>query len=88
MAARYTPRLFQSASRIVAPSSSIISPACLRRGLASVATSEAAPTQTAAPRMKSFEIYRWNPDTPEVKPKMVKYEVDLNQTVRAFLLPH
>ena len=53
-----------------------------------MATSEAAPTQTAAPRMKSFEIYRWNPDTPEVKPKMVKYEVDLNQTVRAFLLPH
>ena len=29
--------------------------------------------------MKKFQIYRWNPDTPEVEPKMSTYEVDLNQ---------
>ncbi|OBA25265.1 ferredoxin, partial [Hanseniaspora valbyensis NRRL Y-1626] len=28
---------------------------------------------------KTFKIYRWNPDTPEVKPKMQEYKVDMNQ---------
>lgn len=36
---------------------------------------EAAPAQ----RLKKFQIYRWNPDTPEVEPKMQSYEVDLNK---------
>lgn len=30
------------------------------------------------PRIKKFQIYRWNPDTPEVEPKLQSYEVDLN----------
>jgi len=30
-------------------------------------------------RMKTFAIYRWNPDTPDKKPWIQKYEVDLNQ---------
>ncbi|EDO14960.1 hypothetical protein Kpol_388p3 [Vanderwaltozyma polyspora DSM 70294] len=29
-------------------------------------------------RMKSFKIYRWNPDTPSVKPVLQNYQVDLN----------
>lgn len=32
-----------------------------------------------APRIKKFQIYRWNPDTPDVQPKMQTYEVDLNK---------
>ncbi|GMM37590.1 succinate dehydrogenase iron-sulfur protein subunit [Saccharomycopsis crataegensis] len=28
--------------------------------------------------VKSFKIYRWSPDTPEVKPKLVSYDIDLN----------
>ena len=49
--------------------------------MASVATAEATPREARKPRLKTFEIYRWNPDTPEKKPEMVKYQLDLNQTV-------
>lgn len=39
---------------------------------------------TAAPaageRLKTFKIYRWNPDTPEEKPHLKEYKVDLNKT--------
>ncbi|KAJ3269803.1 succinate dehydrogenase complex, subunit B [Terramyces sp. JEL0728] len=31
-----------------------------------------------APLMKTFQIYRWNPDTPEVKPKLQTYQINLN----------
>lgn len=39
--------------------------------------------QTAAapapePRIKKFQIYRWDPDTPGDKPRMQTYEIDLN----------
>ncbi|KAF6721878.1 Succinate dehydrogenase [ubiquinone] iron-sulfur subunit, mitochondrial [Oryzias melastigma] len=39
--------------------------------------------QTAAapapePRMKTFQVYRWDPDQPGDKPRMQTYEVDLN----------
>lgn len=30
-------------------------------------------------RMKTFEIYRWNPEKPSEKPYMQKYEIDLNE---------
>lgn len=52
------------------------------RALASVATSESAPLAAGqqSPNIKKFEIYRWNPDTPEKKPFMQTYELDLNQT--------
>lgn len=49
------------------------------RHLASVATAEGLPNQEKQ-RMKKFEIYRWNPDTPEKKPEMQTYEIDLNKT--------
>lgn len=52
-----------------------------------MATGEAAPREAPKPRIKTFEIYRWNPDTPEKKPEMVKYDIDLNQTVGRFTLP-
>lgn len=31
------------------------------------------------PLIKSFNIYRWNPDTPDVKPELKEYKVDLNK---------
>uniref|UniRef100_A0A673MDV5 succinate dehydrogenase n=1 Tax=Sinocyclocheilus rhinocerous TaxID=307959 RepID=A0A673MDV5_9TELE len=39
--------------------------------------------QTAAapapePKIKKFQIYRWDPDTPGDKPRMQTYEIDLN----------
>lgn len=33
-----------------------------------------------APRLKSFQIYRWNPDQPTEKPRMQSYTLDLNKT--------
>ncbi|GMK56217.1 hypothetical protein CspeluHIS016_0300570 [Cutaneotrichosporon spelunceum] len=55
----------------------------LARGLSSSATSsfaQPADASTAKPEaVKSFKIYRWNPDTPAEKPKMQEYKVDLNQ---------
>lgn len=30
------------------------------------------------PNYKTFKIYRWSPDTPEVKPELKEYKVDLN----------
>ncbi|CCG83181.1 Probable succinate dehydrogenase [Taphrina deformans PYCC 5710] len=45
---------------------------------ASVATSEQAPTTGKAPKMKKFSIYRWSPETPDKKPTMQDYDIDLN----------
>lgn len=41
------------------------------RGLATAAKAEA--------NIKKFQIYRWNPDTPEVEAKLKTYEIDLNE---------
>jgi succinate dehydrogenase (ubiquinone) iron-sulfur subunit len=40
-------------------------------------------SQTASgdkPNLKTFQIYRWNPDTPSEKPRMQSYTLDLNKT--------
>lgn len=42
--------------------------------------------QTAAapapePRIKKFQIYRWDPDTAGDKPRMQTYDIDLNTYV-------
>jgi len=34
--------------------------------------------QDISPRMKAIQVYRWNPETPEIKPKMQEYKIDLN----------
>ncbi|KAK6433192.1 succinate dehydrogenase complex, subunit B [Oleoguttula sp. CCFEE 5521] len=39
---------------------------------------EAAPDKDAT--IKTFHIYRWNPDEPSTKPKMQSYTLDLNKT--------
>lgn len=33
------------------------------------------------PRIKKFQIYRWDPDTAGDKPRMQTYEIDLNTYV-------
>ncbi|KAI8967409.1 succinate dehydrogenase iron-sulfur protein [Mycotypha africana] len=38
----------------------------------------ASTTDVKEPRLKTFEIYRWNPDKPTEKPTLQKYQVDLN----------
>lgn len=47
------------------------------------ATAPAVAEDTAAPqkqpRIKTFEIYRWNPEKPNEKPYMEKYKLDLNE---------
>jgi len=51
------------------------------RGFAQVA--DAAQENLAASeqaKLKSFQIYRWNPDTPTEKPRMQSYTLDLNKT--------
>uniref|UniRef100_A0A914M3J0 Succinate dehydrogenase [ubiquinone] iron-sulfur subunit, mitochondrial n=1 Tax=Meloidogyne incognita TaxID=6306 RepID=A0A914M3J0_MELIC len=32
-----------------------------------------------SPNIKAFEVYRYNPETPEVKPHLQKYDIDLNK---------
>ena len=39
---------------------------------------EPKPSQDA--KMKTFQIYRWNPDEPTSKPRMQTYKIDLNKT--------
>ncbi|KAF5850212.1 hypothetical protein GGP41_002477 [Bipolaris sorokiniana] len=39
---------------------------------------ESSPTKDA--KMKTFHVYRWNPDEPTSKPKMQSYTLDLNKT--------
>lgn len=52
------------------------------RGFAQLADA-AQQSQTASgeqTKMKTFQIYRWNPDTPTEKPRMENYTIDLNKT--------
>ncbi|WVN89928.1 succinate dehydrogenase [ubiquinone] iron-sulfur subunit, mitochondrial [Cryptococcus depauperatus CBS 7841] len=39
----------------------------------------ATPVEGKQQRIKEFKIYRWNPDTPNEKPKLQSYKVDLSQ---------
>ncbi|KAK4116286.1 succinate dehydrogenase and fumarate r [Canariomyces notabilis] len=58
------------------------------RGMAQLAdgathSSTAAGSQTGAekqPNLKTFQVYRWNPDTTTEKPRMQSYTLDLNKT--------
>ncbi|XP_043917759.1 succinate dehydrogenase [ubiquinone] iron-sulfur subunit, mitochondrial [Protopterus annectens] len=52
-----------------------LSAACLQVSRGAKTATVAAP---AASRIKSFSIYRWDPDKPGDKPHMQTYEVDLN----------
>lgn len=45
---------------------------------------QTAAAPAAQPRIKKFQVYRWDPDTPGDKPRMQTYDIDLNTYV---LLP-
>jgi succinate dehydrogenase (ubiquinone) iron-sulfur subunit len=83
-------------SRLLAPSRCLLRPALISRSYANVAAVDysasrppASESQTstvkdpnAGPdaKIKTFHIYRWNPDEPTSKPKMQSYTLDLNKT--------
>lgn len=46
---------------------------------------ESSPTPTAAPKIKTFNVYRWDPDQPSEKPRMQSYTLDLNKTGPMYL---
>ncbi|CAF3578004.1 unnamed protein product [Fusarium graminearum] len=46
------------------------------RSMASVSE----PAKEPESKLKSFQIYRWNPDTPSEKPRLQTYTLDLNKT--------
>jgi succinate dehydrogenase (ubiquinone) iron-sulfur subunit len=52
------------------------------RGFAQLAdAAQESATATGEPaKLKTFQIYRWNPDTPTEKPRMQSYTLDLNKT--------
>lgn len=72
--------LRSSASRLLGAAASrpalraAVTPAAAVRGMAQVADAQQ-PTN-----LKTFQVYRWNPDTPTEKPKMQSYTLDLNKT--------
>ncbi|KAJ3181889.1 hypothetical protein HDU85_003404 [Gaertneriomyces sp. JEL0708] len=57
--------------------------AAASRGFHVSAVSRLATTTTTIeakpPLIKTFQIYRWSPDTPSEKPRLQKYQIDLNQ---------
>ena len=50
------------------------------RGFAQVADAQAQPADGKPQKLKTFQIYRWNPDQPTEKPRMQSYTLDLNKT--------
>lgn len=50
--------------------------AVFARSMASVSEAPAQPE----PKLRTFQIYRWNPDTPSEKPRLQSYTLDLNKT--------
>lgn len=73
--------LRSSASRVL--STSAATARAMRPAGASFARSMATVSEapgSSEPRMKSFQIYRWDPENPTEKPRMQKYTIDLNKT--------
>lgn len=64
----------RTTSRLLAASRPMFRPAFAR----TYATVE--PTPSEQPKMKTFKVYRWNPDQPSEKPQMQSYDLDLNKT--------
>lgn len=93
-ALRSTSRLFASSRPLFRPAVFARSYATVERDNPTTATGYANPktipeTQTSDiaeskpsddSRMKTFHVYRWNPDQPTEKPQMQSYQLDLNKT--------
>jgi succinate dehydrogenase (ubiquinone) iron-sulfur subunit len=86
----------RSSSRLLCPSRSVFRPAFASRSYANIANIDTSASRlptppsdtktvkdpTAGPdaKIKTFRIYRWNPDEPTSKPRMQSYTLDLNKT--------
>lgn len=70
-------------ARLFLPSRSLFRPTALSRSYATVEQSRTTvhePARTPEAKIKTFHIYRWNPDEPTSKPRMQSYTLDLNKT--------
>ncbi|EEH16466.2 succinate dehydrogenase [ubiquinone] iron-sulfur subunit, mitochondrial [Paracoccidioides brasiliensis Pb03] len=72
-------------SRILAASRPLFRSSVASRSYATVESASKtaeSPTHTTSqtPKLKTFKIYRWNPDKPTEKPRMQNYALDLNKT--------
>lgn len=69
-------------SRLFAASRPLLRPAAFARSYATVESGPQTvdPNMSDQPKMKTFKVYRWNPDQPEEKPKMQEYQLDMNKT--------
>lgn len=83
----------RASSRLLAPVRSAIRPRFASRSYATIGTPASSvpipPEQTktveepaadADSKIKTFQIYRWDPDQPTAKPRMQTYTLDLNKT--------
>jgi len=75
----------RSTSRLFAASRPLFRPTSFARSYATVEAPKVVdqnvdPIPSANPNMKTFKVYRWNPDTPSEKPTMQSYKLDLNKT--------
>jgi len=71
----------RASTRLLAPSRSSIRPLLASRSYATVDTSASKhPAASPDAKIKTFQIYRWNPDEPTSKPRMQSYTLDLNKT--------
>lgn len=71
----------RTTSRLFAASRPLFRPATMARSYATVeSTKTVDPNTSEAPNMKTFKVYRWNPDKPSEKPTMQNYQLDLNKT--------
>lgn len=71
----------RTTSRLFAASRPLFRPATFARSYATVEpTKTMDPNASETPSMKTFKVYRWNPDQPSEKPTMQSYQLDLNRT--------
>ncbi|KAJ5745804.1 hypothetical protein N7520_010986 [Penicillium odoratum] len=70
----------RTTSRLFAASRPLFRPASFARSYATVEAKNVEPTPSENPSMKTFKVYRWNPDTPSEKPTMESYQLDLKKT--------
>lgn len=84
---RSTSRLFAAAakrlafnSRVAARSMATVSSPPSNPTSASTSSTIQEPAKNADSKIKTFHIYRWNPDEPTQKPRMQTYTLDLNKT--------
>jgi len=73
----------RTTSRLMASSRAAFRPQIQARTMATVNSAASTikdPASGPDAKIKTFQIYRWNPDEPSTKPRMQSYTLDLNKT--------